>query len=205
MNFKFNSKRRLKDIFKINNLPILTLDESWLMLFTDDKKNEIMRLCEKGLLELLKEQARVNSEFNKLSSEKKKLLQQILELSHDAYENNSQASKKELENCKKYLDIISQKLENIEERKQNIPNEINEQNSELFQESIKVSYNIMSRNLKEVNKMEPTINSLRERLKAETEKMNKYKEDYKTYSKFLVDFIGQDGIKILDEKYNGSI
>lgn len=205
MNFKFNSKRKSKDIFKINNLPILILDESWLMLFTDDRKNEVMKLYEKGLRELLKEQARVSSEFNKFNAEKKKVLQQILELSHEAYENNSQASKNELENCKKYLDSINQKLENIEERKQNIPNEINEQNSELFQESIKVSYNIMSKNLKEVNKMEPVINSLRERLKTETEKMNNYKNDYKTYSKFLIDFIGQDGIKILDEKYNGSI
>lgn len=205
MHFKFNSGYRVKDIFKINNLPLLILDESWLTIFKEDKKNEVIKLYEKTLLEYLKEQSKLDSLNDELNLEKKKLLQQILELSHDMHENDSKSSRNEIENCKKQLEKINNNIKELNEKKENLPNEINEVNSKLFQESIKVSYNIMSKNLKEINKLEPSINSLRERLKAETQKMNKYEEGYKTHSKFLNDFIGQDGIKTLNKKYNGSI
>ena len=57
-------------------IPILTLDNKWYRLFTEEKKQEVSEL-EQRLNTLLKQQGKLNNEVKDIKRLKKKLMKQL--------------------------------------------------------------------------------------------------------------------------------
>lgn len=204
MKFK-TFKSNNQDYIDIKNLPILILDPFWLKSFPESVKTPTMKEAENNLTEFLKQQGKINTQYNELNKNKKKMLKKMLELSEKVRKEQLESDKNELQKYQSEISLINESLKILSEQIKEVPKNIENENNKLFQESVKISYNKLFKNLKEIQKLEPIINSLREKLRTETTKIELYEKEYKENAQFLTNFIGTDGIQILNEKYNGSI
>ncbi len=191
-------------LVKINDLPILILDETFNFTFKNNK-TEKMETLEKELRELLKEQGGLNFEHNKLSKTKKIRLSKILNLSGEVNDKDSLNTVKKMETNQELVEHINDKLSDIEKRRATLPEIIARKNYELFSEAVKISYNNVAKISMKIKKLEPDVEKLRDKLKEKTSELNSLESEYKEKSLFLRTFIGHEGIQILDEEYGGTI
>ena len=76
-NKKSNKKVNFdKKILRKNNISILVLDERWNSLFKNVEKTEKIIKLERELIELLKEESRLNSEYKDISVKKVNVLKE---------------------------------------------------------------------------------------------------------------------------------
>jgi len=203
MLFKKKNEDFAKQV-KINNLPMLILDEMYNITFKNNK-TERMSALEEELRELLKEQGGLNFEYNKLLKTKKIRLSKILELSGDINDKNSPDSIKKMETNQELVEHINNKLNELDEKRKKLPEIIEKKNYELFNEAVKISYNNVSKLSLKIKKLEPEVDNLKEKLKNKMDELNSLNSEYKDKSLFLRTFIGHEGIQILDDEYNGNM
>lgn len=81
-------KKRMFDgkVLRKNDISILILDERWNALFKNVEKSDKVKLYEKKLRELLKEEARLGNEAKEIAILKKKHLDRIIKLTPEVYE-----------------------------------------------------------------------------------------------------------------------
>ncbi len=188
-------------LLDVKNLPILILDESFNYTFKDNRTPRMIEI-EERLRSYMKEQGNLNSEAEQLNKTKKIRLSKILNLSG---EKESIEKNQKMGTNQELVEHINEKLTNIEKRLQQLPELIRITNEELFCEAIKVSYNNVAKLYSKIRKLEPEIEKLREKLKEKNDEKNAVDDEYKEKSIFLRKFIGQDGIDILDNEYDGNI
>jgi len=190
-------------LVRINDLPILILDETFNYVFKN-AKTEKMTALEEEIRELLKEQGELNSEYEKLSKTKKIRLSKILNLSGELQEDASEVIKKMGTN-QDLVEHINSKLDAIRKRLDEIPFAIREKNYNLFSEAVKLSYNNVSKLSLKIKKIEPDIARLKEKLRQRLDEKEALDSEYKEKSLFLRTFIGHEGIQILDDEFGGVI
>lgn len=205
MFFKLKSNDNIIEYLNIKELPLLISDKIWIDTFDENLKNDSIKSSENKLKEFLKEQENITAQASKLNAEKKEMLAEILKLSGEYHNNNSISAKKTIDLYQLKINKINENLEKIAKKIEEISKKIEIENENIFQDSVKLTYNKMSKRLKEINKIDFTIDSLRSQLKAEEEKKKILEEEYKINQIFLRDYIGTDGISLLNDKYNGSI
>ncbi len=203
MLFKKKNEDFAKQV-KINNLPILILDETYNLTFKSNK-TEKMSEIEEELRELLKEQGGLNFEYNKLLKTKKIRLSKILELSSEVSDKNSSNAVKKMETNQELVEHINDKLNDLDEKRKKLPEIIEKKNYELFNEAVKISYNNISKLSLKIKKLEPEVDNLKEKLKNKMDELNSLNSEYKEKSLFLRTFIGHEGIQILDDEYGGNM
>ncbi len=176
---------------------ILILDEQWHKLFAGNKPIKIQML-EKKLTKLLKEQGKVNTEYEGYKKLKKQMMDQIVanmnNESHDAVDMKQKNSR--------YIKDINRKFEHFEKRKSELPAEIDETNSQLLSEGLFVCYKKMLDAKKQSATMDETIT----RLKSELTKLVGEKEDNdqliaRAYG-FMHDVAGFEAIEKLDRYFS---
>lgn len=202
---KKKSKKQFENYIDIKNLPILILDEDWLNYFKKDDKNNDIIETEEELRQLIKEQGKINDQTKQLSASKKNVLSQILTQSNDVVEKGTSSAKAKLEKSKNKVSEINNTLNDLEQQSDLLPDKIEEVNNKLFQLSVKQAYNKIGKHMKELKKYEANIDKLRAQLAEETAKKEKLEETLKSSMDFLADYIGDEGIRQLNKKYNGSI
>lgn len=201
--FKFKQQR--ENYINVPSLPVLILDSAWNEMFPESEKNSAIKKSESELKKLVDEQVSVNNNMDLLNKKKKDLLAKIYDYSNKARESNSSAVLSELDKAKHEFEENNQEIIKLNEKAIELQNAVSKLNNQLFQECIKTSYNVMSKYVKEMKKIDSSIDLYREKLQNEISKKKEIEKLYEQSSKFLNEYIGKDGIAELDEKYNGSI
>ena len=187
---------------KKQRMPIITLDNSWHQLIADIKTPQISVL-EKDLNSLLKEQGKLNTDYVEYTRLKKEMLDTILELTHEAFELGSDQAIKKIEEQQKMVLKINEKLEIIEPRLDIIPEEIQEINSMLIDQTAQLCYGHINAYREKSQILDEEIQIIRSTLMKKTEEKKTYDKKLEQTYKFLHQLVGADFIEKLDNVYWG--
>ncbi|HHW67581.1 MAG: hypothetical protein PWP07_1129 [Epulopiscium sp.] len=205
MNFPWNKNKKKADLdmemLRHSRVPILILDKVWHNIFPPEKKTKTIRDLEERLGNLLKQQGQLNNDLKDYLKLKKKLMDGILELTTEAFNNENEAAKKEMEKNQKYILEINEKIEEIQNRLATIPEEIQEVNGKLLEESVKICYGEMKEHQKALEELNEWIEKTRELLKAKLEEKTIHEEKASQIYSYLHDLVGADFIDYLDKNY----
>lgn len=190
MSRRKEENRYEKILSKIQNLrlPLLTLDRKWYSLFHDNKPKSIQNL-EKELNEVIKSQARIKEEKQKLNKLKQKLMQQIIE-NMNASENS--VGFKKMEKSRDLIEEINDKLILLENDELDIPLKMREKNAELAMETMELFYDGIADDLEEITELEQWIRETREELKRKLELYDKKIQKTKDITSYFDNLLGPD-------------
>lgn len=191
-------KEYVTDILKKKKLPLVLLDPLWLSAKECIKSKEIEK-AEKELQELLKEQARLNTDYKEYTVVKQNFLKEILVVSDRAQESNDASDLEELNKLHQSTLAINQKLEEIEARLEEVDEEIDEKNKAIISEMIAVGYSYIENYKKENEKLENEIAVLREEMLRKTNKKKESDAFLKEIYNYLHSIVGREHIEILDK------
>lgn len=180
------------------NIPPLTLDNKWYSLFRSAKRTAEIERLEKRLKELIKEQAHVRTEVNKLKNLKTQMMDEIILLMNN---NTPGADKKRDENTR-FIDEIKDRLLENEERAYELPKEIDECNRQLMLATMEQCYEVIENNTEEIEYLDEWINEYREKLKENIiRKQDMEIQNVELYS-YMHDIFGPRVVSIFDIKYD---
>ncbi|PKM93660.1 MAG: hypothetical protein CVU84_14950 [Firmicutes bacterium HGW-Firmicutes-1] len=191
--------KRIKIIQKTHPL---TLDQRWHALFAN-KKTRTMKILEKKLNLLIKNQGQCNNDYKEYSQLKKKLMSDIIEGMSDAFEDVNNHSLQNMDKNKKYIEEINDKLDEIENKLVGLPREMEVVNSKLLEVSMSLCYKRMIKNKDRLSQMDMQIVKLREQLKELVVKKNESKEEYDLLYAYMHDLVGPNVIEQFDKVYLG--
>lgn len=190
-------KEYIYNILKTKKLPIVLLDPLWHTAKEHIQSGQIDK-DEEQLQNLLKEQARLNTDYKEYTVIKQNFLKQILDLSGKVQETGDQGVVDEL-NCLHQSTLgANDKLLEIEERLGEIDSDIEEKNKEIVSEMVAIGYSYIESYKLEAQKLEAEIEALRAEMLRKT---NKKKEDeavLKDLYNYLHSIVGREHIEVLD-------
>lgn len=190
-----------KKTLRKNNISVLILDERWNSLFASISKTPEILKCEENLRELLKEQARLNTEAKDISRLKKTCMDNILKLAAEAFENNNEDAKKEMQACEKEIKRINDRMAQIEQETERIPERIKETNVELLEHMVNVVYFRIRANQKRVRELEMLIEDTKNKLKVYIDEKASLSEDYAGIYSYFHDLLGPEELERLDREF----
>ena len=160
---------RSDEVFKAalvgKRIPILTLDNKWHRLFTQSEFTPELKGMEKSLNDMLKRQAKLNSETKELKKLKKKLMDEVVILADEMGEHPTKKQDKEMADHKRLIEECNEKMDNNEEELVDLPRQINQLNNQLMLITMDVCYRKLQQNTKELSEIEEWINGIRRELK----------------------------------------
>ena len=204
--------KKIKTIIKSTDglrLPPLILNEIWLQNFHKRYKNNKMQKLESNLKESLKKQARITEAYNKLHDKKKQNLNVIMDLTPKVFATNvPESSEKSNESAKVRMETLQTEVleinDNLEQLKielAEVPNEIDNMNRQLLNETIEVCYHEMLTSQQNLEALAPKIDKRREELKKLVEQQAIYKETYQSTYTLLHHLVGETLIDRLDSTH----
>lgn len=182
-------------------IPLLTLDHKWHQLFTQIQPDQNIIRLEKELNELLKRQAKVKSEAEKIRRLKKNLMQDIMEHADESSMGNDIRAQKKAEENSRLIKECKEKLDDYEDEILELPQQIDQVNKELMLRTMEISYDRIQKNEEEIAQaaewIAQTRVELKERLvrKQEQEAMNQGLYSY------MHDIFGAEVIEMFDMKF----
>lgn len=192
-----------KKILRKNNISILVLDERWNSLFKNIEKTERIIKLERELIELLKEEVRLNSEYKDISAQKSKCLKRIMELTPKVFEENDEKARMEMEECEKNIKEINKRFKEIERELETIPDRIKDKNLELLESVVFTVYFKIRENQRRIKELEKHIEEARKNLEKYIDEKGKLAEDYTDIYTYFHDLIGKEELEKLDREYFG--
>lgn len=198
-------KKRMFDgkVLRKNDISILILDERWNALFKNVEKSDKIKLYEKKLRDLLKEEARLGNEAKEITIQKKKHLDRIIKLTPEVYEKNDPAAKNEMQNCEKEVNRINERIKRIESELEKIPDQIRETNLELLEHTVNSVYFRLREDRRKVKELEKLIEITKKKLEEYIEEKAKLSEDDTESYSYFHDLIGGEELEKLDREYFG--
>ena len=119
---------RTDEVFKEaligKKIPILTLDNKWHKLFTQSEFTPELKGLEKALNDLLKRQAKLNSETKEIKKLKKKLMDEVVILADEMGERPSKKQDKDMADHKRLIEECNEKMDAYEEELVELPRQI---------------------------------------------------------------------------------
>lgn len=183
-------------------IPILTLDNKWHKLFTQSEFTPELKGLEKNLNDLLKRQARVNTESRELKKLKKKLMDDVVILADAMKEHPTKKQDKEMSEHRRLIEECNEKMDAYEEEMVELPRQINQINNQLMLITMDVCYRKLQQNTKELSEIEEWIGGIRRELKKKVvRKQEKEAVINKLYS-YMHDIFGAEVIELFDMQYD---
>ncbi len=183
-------------------IPILTLDNKWHKLFTQSEFTPELRELEKELNDLLKRQAKVNTESKELKKLKKKLMDEVVILADEMKERPTKKQDKEMSEHKRLIEECNEKMDAYEEEMVELPRQINQLNNRLMLITMDVCYRKLKQNEKELSEIEEWISGIRRELKKKVvRKQEKEAVVNKLYA-YMHDIFGAEVIELFDMEYD---
>lgn len=197
---------RADEIFKPalvgKKIPILTLDNKWHRLFTKSEFTPELMGLEKNLNELLKRQAKVNTESKEIKKLKKKLMDEVVILADEMGEHPTKKQDKAMADHKRLIEECNEKMESYEEEMVELPRQINQINNQLMLLTMDVCYRKLQQNTQELSEIEEWISGIRRELKKKVvRKQEKEAVINKLYS-YMHDIFGAEVIELFDMQYD---
>ena len=180
-------------------IPILTLDNNWHKLFTQDQENEEIKALEERLNEYLKQQGKANSEIKSLNSYKKKLMNEIVAIMELP---DSKEKERKMSENKRLIEETNVKLEDYRDEMLELPRLIDDTNYELMIATMHVCYDKIQQNTQEIEAINGWIQDFRNQLKRKVlQKQQREVMNDELYS-YMHAIFGLDVIEMFDMKYN---
>ena len=192
---------RLVQLLRRNKAPILTLDEHWHRLFTEEDKTDRQKRLEMEVNNLLKKQGKANTDLQDVKKVKARLMQNIMENMEDLSGEVERAREKRLSKSQKLIREANDKIAQLEYDVEELPNKLTDANRELLEESIQLCYKRINRNKEEIDEMADWIQQIRLELKRKlVRKQEMEEENAKIYTN-LHDMLGPELIEYFDSEY----
>jgi seryl-tRNA synthetase len=204
-NFKGKKKRNFdKSTLRKNDISILILDERWNALFNSVEKSDEIRIYEKKLRELLKEEARLNTESKEILLRKKMCMDKILKLTTEVFEKNDPKAQSEMQSCEKEIKQINERLKKLEIQLENIPRMIREANLDLLESTVNLVYLGISENRNRIKELETLIEVTKKKLEEYIEEKGRLSEDSTDSYSYFHDLLGAEELEKLDRQHFGN-
>ena len=180
-------------------LPILTLDERYHVLFPEKDKTDEIRECEKKLNDLLKRQGQINNDLKEVHKIKDKLMQSIIDNVENMELSESKRQKLMATNQKLIIEA-KLKREELEQEQLDIPYKIHNANIKLVIECVQVCYDRIHSNYRDIQKLAAWIDVTRTELKRRIIiKQDKEIANTNIYT-YMHDLLGPEMMEVFDNK-----
>ena len=192
---------RLVQLLRRNKAPILTLDEHWHRLFTEEDKTDRLKRLEMEVNNLLKKQGKANTDLQDVKKVKARLMQNIMENMEDLSGEVERAREKRLSKSQKLIREANDKIAQLEYDVEELPNKLTDANRELLEESIQLCYKRINRNKEEIDEMADWIQQIRLELKRKLVRKQEMEEETAKIYTNLHDMLGPELIEYFDSEY----
>lgn len=184
------------------NIPILTLDEKWHLLFTEMEKTSEIEDLERRLNVLAKREAAIHDECKKIKVLKKKLLGDIVPLRDRVAKTGDKKADRQLQETKRLIEDCNRKLDSHEDELLDLPREMYKVNYDLMIATMDLCYEQMHDNTRSINQIDKWIRKVRIELKKNIIKLQEQEmENFNIYS-YMHKIFGPEVIELFDMSYD---
>lgn len=199
-NQKKATQLNFRSLFRNKRLPILTLDERWLSLFSEYNMPDHVRKLRDELNELLKKQGKATEEIKGLKRYKEQLMQEIVTNMEVDDSMLGKLKGRKLEKNQKLILDVKEKLFGWEDELENLPYEIKEANEELMNASAIVCYERLDQNSEEMKQLDEDIIKMRNELKEKILRKQDLEEENASIYTYMHDVLGPNVMEALDNE-----
>ncbi len=182
-------------------IPILTLDNKWYRLLTEENRAEAADL-EAQLNTLLKRQGKLNGEIKEIKKLKKKLMSEIVSLADEAEQSPSPEVSQKMEQNKKMVEECNERMEAHQDELMELPKEIDRLNFQLMLVTMNCCYDTMKENTEEIQVIADWVAQIRVELKKRLIKKQEMEQRNHAIYSYMHDLFGAEVVDIFDMQYN---
>lgn len=197
---------RADEVFKAalvgKKIPILTLDNKWHKLFTQSEFTPELKGKEKNLNDMLKRQAKLNTEMKELKKLKKKLMDEVVILADEMGERPTKKQDKDMADHKRLIEECNEKMDAYEEELVELPRQISQLNNQLMLITMDVCYRKLQQNTKELSEIEEWIGGIRRELKKKVVRKQEKEAVINRLYAYMHDIFGAEVIELFDMQYD---
>lgn len=183
-------------------IPILTLDNKWHKLFTQSEFTPELKGLEKTLNDLLKRQAKLNSEMKEIKKLKKKLMDEVVILADEMGEHPTKKQDKDMADHKRLIEECNEKTDAYEEELVELPRQINQVNNQLMLITMDVCYKKLKYSTKELEEIDEWISGIRRELKKKVVRKKEKEAVINKLYAYMHDIFGAEVIELFDMEYD---
>lgn len=186
---------------KGKRIPILTLDNKWYKLLTEDARAEVSGL-EEELNALLKRQGKLNNDVKNIKRLKKKLMGEIVSLVDEAEQEGKEDASQKIEQNKKLVEDCNQRLDGYQDELLELPRQIEQANFRLMLATMDCCYDTMQGNAADIQEIAQWVTQVRIELKKRLIRKQEMEQRNNAIYSYMHDVFGAEVIEIFDMKYN---
>ena len=153
-------REAFEQALKGKRIPILTLDNKWYKLLTEEARAEVAGL-EEELNALLKRQGKLNNDVKNIKRLKKKLMGEIVSLVDEAEQEGKEDAPQKIEQNKKLVEDCNQRLEGYQDELLELPREIEQANFKLMLATMDYCYDAMQENGADIQEIAQWVTEVR--------------------------------------------
>lgn len=183
-------------------IPILTLDNKWHKLFTQSEFTPELKGLEKNLNDLLKRQAKLNSETKEIKKLKKKLMDEVVILADEMGERPTKKQDKDMADHKRLIEECNEKMDAYEEELVELPRQINQLNNQLMLITMDVCYRKLKVSTKELEEIDEWISGIRRELKKKVVRKKEKEAVINRLYAYMHDIFGAEVLELFDMEYD---
>lgn len=182
-------------------IPILTLDNKWYRLLTEEARQGVSGL-EEQLNNLLKQQGKLNNEVKDIKRLKKKLMSEIVTLVDEADQDENSENARKIEQNKKLVEECNERLDARQDELLELPRQIDEVNFQLMLATMDYCYDIMQENTEEIRRTAQWVSEIRVELKKRLIRKQEMEQRNNAIYSYMHDVFGTEVIEIFDMQYD---
>ncbi len=194
-------REAFEQALKGKRIPILTLDNKWYKLLTEEARAEVAGL-EEELNTLLKRQGKLNNDVKNIKRLKKKLMGEIVSLVDEAEQEGKEDTPQKIEQNKKLVEDCNQRLEGYQDELLELPREIEQANFKLMLATMDYCYDAMQENGADIQEIAQWVTEVRIELKKRLIRKQEMEQRNNAIYSYMHDVFGAEVIEIFDMKYN---
>lgn len=189
-------------ILQNKQIPLLTLDNKWHMLFGTAETTVTIKRLEEQLNNLLKRQGKLNTESKEIRRLKKKLMDEIVPTVDELEKRHDASLEKKLNDNKRLINDCNEKLAGYKDELMELPKEIEQVNYKLMLATMDVCYEKLQENTAEIDEIGEWITKIRVELKKKIIRKQEKEQQNQDLYHYMHAIFGADVINIFDMKYN---
>lgn len=198
--YRSNLHAMIKDV----KLPILTLDNRWHQLFTEEQKTDRILELEQKVNNLLKKQGKLINDIKDMKRLKKSLVKDIM-MNMDLNASLDKEKDKKLEKSRKYINELNDRLNQAMDELGDLPYHIRDANAELVSESIHSLYERLIENRERLQELTDLIKKLQEELEQKLAIKHELETNNAGIYSYMHDLLGVDIMDMLDNEYRHAV
>lgn len=197
-----NTDYTYMQVLRNKKVPLLVLDPDWHELFPEHRKTDGIRRREKRLSDLIKEQGQTSNDIKEYEKAKKVIMDNIVNNMTDGSEPGGFLKARKQEKNQKLMAELNDKITEAEENQKQIPAQIQSANKELLVEAMKVCYDELTYNTRQIEALEEWIRETRNQLKDKIlEKQDMEMRNTQMY-KYMHNLLGAKTVEIFDRDHH---